>query len=162
MGFVLTVERLESLYAESDAAADRGDGELAESRYQEAVALVDRATAARAEGREAIVERLELAAHLAAADDFAGLAGECAAKARAGDFGVALLVELRRAIATARPVMTPWGLSDEDGLPRRIMENGLRAMTKLRIVDGNPPSDDLHGMLFGERARSGECIVSKL
>lgn len=134
MGFVLTVETLESLYAESDAAAAVGDRERAESRYQEAVALVDKATVARTEGREAIVEALELAAHLAVEEDFAALAADCAARARAGDFGVALLVALRQAIAAAQPVMMPWGLADEDGHSRRIMENGLRAMTRLRIV----------------------------
>ena len=93
----------------------------------------DKATVARAEGREAIFDALELAAHLAVEERFAALAADCAGKARAGDFEVGLLIALRKAINAAQPVVLAYGVADDDFALRSIMENVLGALATPRL-----------------------------
>ena len=138
----LTVERLQAMIASRDAAAKAGNSAEASSLRQEWERAIDASVVASVSTRGEIIEALELAAFLAASALVQNRIAACARLARAGIVGVELLVALRRAIVSSLPVQMAWGISDEDGAARRIVENVLRGTMSLRGVASRKKSSN--------------------
>ena len=126
--FPMTVERLERLYAMQDEAEASGDFITAGMTHAQWEALLDASAVAVPSGPAEIGEALDLACYLASAD-VGGIVNRCLRLRDACKPTWLLLVALRLAIAACR--------DDIDASHvRPIVENVLRAMTGLRVIEG--------------------------
>ena len=124
----ITPAEIKTRYAEADAAYERGDREGEDKIAKAVQAEIDRDVARLPESCDDVTTALDLAAYLA--DDsprvFRRLAAKCARQARAGDYGVSLLVALRRTLAAGRPEYDRYGPA--------IVANVLGALTRPSVV----------------------------